>query len=493
MTVSRRSILQGFAVGTAAGLSPAMVLARSSPSAVPKALNSLDARLKGDVLTPGEAGYDAARRTFSYSPRLDRRPAAVVRCESAEDVRTALMFARDKGLEVAVKSGGHDALAASTCDDGLVIDLGRMNRIDLADNGNSFTVGTGALAGDILDALAPRDLVAVTGNYHKVGIGGLTLGGGLGPLLGKYGAACDNLIQARLVLPDGAMVVASANEHPDLFWAIKGGGGNFGIATDFTFRAHHLPEVLGGVMVLDGRHFADFLRFFPEFMASAPAELVVDAHLMSPGRPIVMIRLCYSGNPADADKVLAPLRKHRSLLVDGLRKGPFLSARQSTPEADRLIDGDAKGGPSWTEGAGFEWRGGSINRIDEAAITAIMEVIGSAPSSNWAFDLGHHMHGAVCEVGFDQSPLPRPRNNFTFHVDGWWGTAAEAEQTLQWLDRSWKAIQPHAVPTYVNYISTEDPAAVAAAYGPALARLREVKRRYDPENILHRNRNIKPA
>ena len=268
----------------AAGSAPLLAGCARAPqesSAAPANFADLAARFNGTVLLPASKRYDAARRTFSFNPRTDRRPAAIARCKDESDVATAVEFARAKDLEIAVRSGGHDVLAASTCDDGLLIDLADLNSIRLNDTRSHVVTGPGANAGMLDRAMAAEGRLLALGCNAQVGVAGLTLGGGLGWFVGSLGAACDSLRSARLVTADGQFLTASEDQNADLLWALRGGGGNFGIVTEFELVAHPLTTVTGGYICFDGAKLPEFLRFYRDYMADAPDALVVEVAVMA--------------------------------------------------------------------------------------------------------------------------------------------------------------------------------------------------------------------
>jgi FAD/FMN-containing dehydrogenase len=492
MDLTRRETIGALAATASAGFVPSYSLGATRGGPVDFA--PLASRMSGAIMTRSSAGYESARRTHSFNPRTDHHPAAIALCQSEDDIARALEFARRHNMEIAVRSGGHDALASSTCDNGLLIDLGRINTVNTGEGGRSARVGPGARAGAVLRTLGAGGLATTTGNNADVGLGGLVLGGGLGLLVASRGAACDNLLSARLLTADGRLLRASLDEDPDLLWALRGGGGNFGIVTELELSTFRSPEAIGGMLLFDAANLSEFYRFFYDFMARAPRELVADALVVCPGdRPIILVVLCHVGGPLAAEADLAPLRRFGGLLADGIRAAPYVSIGAPTPEVGALLAGKDRSSPFDTAPGGVAWRGGSLWAVTEGAIAALEEAVRTAPGHGWMVGLNHHMHGAVCDFAADTSPLPRHRNAITYLVSTRWRTSEEAAANMAWVDRSWTALAGHAGPAYVNYLSTERPADIAASYGPSFARLRQLKRRYDPDNVFHRNRNIPPA
>jgi FAD/FMN-containing dehydrogenase len=491
---SRRNVLKLMShAALAAGGFP--LLAGSAPaqresSAAPADFAALAARFNGTVLLPTSERYDIARRTFSFNPRTDRRPAAIARCKDEIDVATAVEFARANDLAIAVRSGGHDVLAASTCNDGLLIDLADLNSIRLGAEGLYAVTGPGVTAGMLDRAMAAQDRLLALGCNAQVGVAGLALGGGLGWFMGSLGAACDSLQSARVVTADGQFLTASEDQHTDLLWALRGGGGNFGIVVELALSAHPLTAVTGGYICFDGGKLPEFLRFYRDYMADAPDALDVEVAVMAPARRVIFVMACFLGDPDEAQRAFAPLRSFAQPLADGLRTAPYPGVMSPTEDIGQLFRPDPDAPKEANDAPGIQWLGGSLDELDDAAIESIIEQIELAQGS-WAFNVGHHMHGAVCRVSSADSPLPRPRGTFTYHFATWWGSAKSAPARMAWVDGAVAALRKHETAAYVNYLSTDDPASVRRSYGANYARLQAIKRRYDPENVFHRNRNIK--
>ena len=490
---SRRQILDIlYRTAVAAGsysLVAGCVPARRVSPAVPAGFARLAGRLNGTLLLPTSKQYDASRRTFSFNPRTDRRPAAIAKCKDEFDVATAIEFARANDLEIAVRSGGHDVLAASTCDDGLLIDLSQLNAIELEQGRSVAVTGPGATAGAVDRAMAAQDRLLALGCNPQVGVAGLTLGGGLGWFMGSFGAACDNLLRARVVTADGNILTASEEHNRELLWALRGGGGNFGVVVELALRAHPVTTVTGGYLCFDGGNLPEFLRFYRDYLADAPDALDVEVLVMAPARPVIFAMVSFLGEPDEAQRALAPLRAFAEPLADGVRTAPYPGVMSPTAEVAALFRPASDTPKEANDAPGIQWLGGSLDELDDAAITTIVEQIEIA-QGGWAFNIGHHMHGAVCRATAADSPLPRPRGNFTYHFDAWWGSAASAPERMAWVDGAVGAMRTHETAAYVNYLSNNDPASVRSSYGANYARLQSIKRRYDPDNVFHRNRNI---
>lgn len=450
-------------------------------------------RIRGAVLVPSSEGYEAARKTFSFNPSTDVRPAAVVRCVDEADVVRSLTFARDAGLEIAVRGGGHDVLGASTCNGGVVIDTSMISACRLDAATERVTVGPGARIGTINDVLQPAGRALALGDAGSVGVAGLTLGGGLGYLLGRYGAACDNLLRARLVTADGRVRVASSRENPDVFWGLRGGGGNFGIVTELEFTSHAVAEVTGGQIVWAVNDIRPFLRFFRDWVATTPDELTVELTINGDDEKLIFATVCHAGTAPAATHDLAPLVAYGPPAAVGVSRRPYAltaassaavraaAAAHSRPATERESN----------DAPGVQWLGGSLDGLGDPAIAVVGEHLGRA-RGGWSFGLGHYMHGAACRVAPESTALVRKPGAFTYHFDAWWGNAVHAAQQMAWLAAAMDAMSPLSRPSYINYLSRNEPAAVRAAYGPHFKRLSALKRALDPDNVFHRNRNVPP-
>ncbi|NNF15780.1 MAG: FAD-binding oxidoreductase [Gammaproteobacteria bacterium] len=494
MIYNRRQLIKLLSHATVAGACYPLLAGCTTDFRAPRAsadFAALADRFNGTVLLPASKNYDSSRRTFSFNPRTDRRPAAIAACKNEFDVATAVEFARANELEIAVRSGGHDVLAASTCNDGLLIDLAELNSIQLDANRALAITGPGASAGMLDRAMADRGRMLALGCNPQVGVAGLTLGGGLGWFAGSLGATCDNLQRVRVVTADGRIVTASETENPDLLWALRGGGGNFGIVVELGLVAHPLDTVTGGYLCFDGGKLPEFLRFYRDYMAAAPDSLDVEVAVMAPSRRLIVVMTSVLGDADKARQVLAPLRAFDKPLADGLRTVPYPGVVAPTNEVSQLFRPDSNSADEPNDAPGIQWLGGSLGELDDATIATIVEQVERA-RGGWAFNVGHHMHGAVCRTPAADSPLPRPRGTFTYHFATWWGSAASAPARMAWVDGAVDAMRKHETAAYVNYLSTDHPAAVERAYGANYARLQDIKRQYDPDNIFHRNRNIEP-
>ena len=456
----------------------------------------LEAELDGQLILPSNSFYDELRRVASFNPLTDKHPAAIARCVSEGDVARSVVFARERGLEIAVRSGGHDILGASVCDGGLVIDLSPMKTIEVDAQARTVRCGAGLRAGEVNRATQPFGLAASLGCNPVVGISGLTLGGGIGWFAGKYGATCDSLVRAVVVGPDGQIRRASRGENPDLFWALRGGGGNFGISLSLEYRIHPVSQVFGGLLAYPIGQLQDVLRVYRDLLAESPDELTVEISTQVLAEPMIMAVVCHVGDPVAAEHVIEPLRRLGPIGSSvGLVDYAHLTDRPGVGFALQSMGllGTLKMIPR-SFGAPPEyghWRGASLPELSDAVIDDFANAIAEAPPQ-WSVGIGHYMHGAICRPA-QETPLLRQPGSFTFFFSANWSEPDEAEAAMSWVDTSWRTLAPEPGASYVNYLSDGSPGAVRAAYGKHYARLAQIKRTYDPDNVLHLNRNILPA
>lgn len=486
--VTRRGLLAGTALAASTMALPIFARARSLPSD----LKALAKQLKGDLLLPSDDGYEMARRVASFNPRTDQRPAMIARCADTSDVQRAVTFARDNALEIAVRGGGHDVLSRSVCDGGLLIDLGSMRATRVDPAAGRASAEAGLRAGEFSHALQTHGHAAILGCNPGVGIAGLTLGGGLGWLLGTHGVACDQLLGADIVTVDGAALTVTSSSHPDLLWALKGGGGNFGIVTRLHYRVFPLTTVVGGILLFDGAQLAPFLEFYGEYMRQAPDALTVEITVNpTMSGPMIVVYVCYSGNADRADSVLAPLRGFARPRADTIAAVSLMNVADPPAALHARYPPPAPLGPA--SGIHYSyWQGASSKDLGPEAASIMADNVASA-RGQWSLGLGHYLHGEAVRVGSEASPLPREAGTFSyFFAQGWRGAAA-SDASIGWVDASMASLADRATPTYINYLSDESPQAVAASYGDNMQRLRQLKRQYDPDNLLHLNRNILPV
>jgi FAD/FMN-containing dehydrogenase len=433
----------------------------------------------GQVFLPDDAGYDAARRIWNAS--IDKRPGLVARCAGVADVVAAVRFARTNDLLAAVRSGGHNVAGRALCDDGIVIDLSAMKGIFVDPHSRTARVQAGATLGDIDRETHLHGLVVPAGVVSRTGIAGLTLGGGVGWLVRKYGLTCDNLLACEVVSADGEVVIADAERNADLFWGLRGGGGNFGIVTSFLFRAHPVSTVLGGVILYPRDQAAALLRHYRTFIASAPEELTAYAGLLSTpeGTPAAGVIVCYCGDVAEGQRVLQPLRAFGQPMVDAVQPMPF-------PAMQKLLD------DAFPDGTFNYWKSTFLEELSDAAIDVLVEHANRASSPLSAVVLEFY-GGAATRIGQGETAFAQRRAEYNAGIMAQWTDPAESDRHTAWARETWDALQPFSSGAYLgNFASDEAPQAVRQAFAGNLARLAELKQRYDPTNFFSLNQNVTP-
>jgi len=494
MPLTRRQILKLTALSALPSLAAAGAWAEISPTSSERALAEFRKGFAGQVLLPGDTAYEGARMAASFNPTTDRHPRLIARCANEADVLRAVAFGRENSIEIAVRAGGFDVLGASV-GDGMVIDLSRLKAIGIDRQRGMAQVQGGVRSGELGGAADAQGLAAVLGCHPSIGVTGLTLGGGLGWLAGKYGAACDNLVAANVVTAGGAALRASETENPDLYWALKGGGGNFGIVTSVELRLHPLERVFGGVAAYRG-DIAAFLRFYRDFMKDAPDELTVELSIRQLKVPTLLATACWIGEPAEGERVLRPLRAFGPPTADamGIVAYSHLIDRPGPDFGRRLFgDGPRPAPPPPPTGPYHDyWRGGSLPDLGDGAAERIASAVSSAPPG-WSIGLGHYIHGQVSRATAAESALPRRTGQLTYFFDAGWHDPALGDRAMAWVDDSHAAMKAYSSPgTYINYLSSDEPSAIEASYAQNYRRLASIKRKYDPDNVFHRNRNIVP-
>lgn len=435
----------------------------------------------GPVLVPTDAAYDGARRVWNGN--VDRRPALIVRCASVSDVQRAVRFARAHDLRLSVRGGGHSAPGYGTNDGGLVVDLSPLKGIRVDARARTAGVEGGVVWREFDEATQVHGLATTGGTVSNTGVAGLTLGGGLGWLMGKHGLAVDNLLAADVVTADGELRRASAEDDADLFWAVRGGGGNFGIVTNAEFRLHAVAEVLGGLVLYPLEQARDVLRFYREFCSTLPDEAEAYAGLLTApqGMPVAALILGYNGPIAEGERVLGPARRFGKPLADLVGPMPY-SARQ------RLLDE-----PNATHGLHRYWRSAFSESITDELIDTLVAAAAtfSSPLSALIF---FHVHGAATRVASTATAFAPRRPLWDFDAIAQWTDAAETATHLGWLRSLWSELEPHLQGTaYVNHLAADDrPEKVRASFGANYARLRSLKATYDPRNLFRMNANIIP-
>src|SRR5215475_517066 len=446
----------------------------------PDAVAALRERLRGRLVSPDDTGYDTARKV--WNGRIDRRPFLVVFCADDKEVVVALRFAREHELLVAVRGGGHSCAGTAVCDDGLVIDLSLMKAIEVDAAARSAQAQGGVLWGELDRATQAFGLAVPGGTDSEVGIAGLTLGGGSGWLMGVHGATCDNLLSADVVMADSRAVTANCNENADLFWALRGGGGNFGIVTSFRYRLHPVgPTVIGGAVMYAYEDALKVLSHFRDFASSTPDTLTVYACLIcDDDRPAVAIAACYVGSADGAEATVAPLRKWGTIVADQLHPMSYV-------ELQSLFDAARPAGRRCAMRSNF------MAALPDVAIEILIERFRQTPSSLSAV-IVEHCHGAITRVAPDATAFGLRSNPFHLEILGFWDPPEEDLVNLRWVEHFFADMHPfNAGEVYVNSLDEGEGQRVREAYGQNYPRLAALKSRFDPANFFRCNHNIPPA
>jgi FAD/FMN-containing dehydrogenase len=450
---------------------------------VEERVNALAAEFTGSLLRPGDAGYDDARRL--HNGLIDKHPALIARCGSARDVARAIGFAREIGLEISVRGGGHNVAGRACIEGGLMIDLAEMRAIDVDPEKRTVRAQGGANWAELNAATGEHGLAVTGGAISTTGIAGLTLGGGLGWLMGLYGLAADNLVSVELVTANGDLLDVAAESHPDLFWALRGGGGNFGVVTTFEYRLHPVATVTGGLIAHPFAAAGEVLRFYRDFTQSVPDELTVFSGLVhapdGSGTKLVAMVVCHCGQQEQAERDIAPLLEFGSPAVADLGPLPY-------PVMNTLLDA------GFPAGALNYWKSSFVRSLDDVFVDAAIEAYEQVPSPMSAILL-EHFHGAVTRVPIEATAVPHRAPGFNNLIASVWTDPDATEQNVAWTRSTYDSLRPSlAERRWLNYLDDDDPAdAVRAAYGPNYDRLVRVKRQYDPENVFRSNHNIDPG
>jgi FAD/FMN-containing dehydrogenase len=439
-------------------------------------------RISGSVLGPQDAGYESARAV--HNGLIDRRPAVIVRCRTTNDVVEALAVARRTGLEVSVRGGGHNAAGRAVTDGGVMIDLAEMKAISVDPARATATVQGGVTWAELNDAAGAHGLAVTGGAVSTTGVAGYTLGGGLGWLMAKYGLASDNLLAVELVTAEGDVLRVDGTSHPDLFWALRGGGGNFGVATSFTFRLRKVGTIVGGLIAHPFDAAPGLLRFYRDAVAASSDDLTVFAGLVhapdGSGTKLAALVVFHTGNAEQAERDLEPFKTWGSPLVVDVGAMPY-------PVMNTILDA---GFPS---GSLNYWLSRFTRGLPDELIDTAVERFATVPSPMTAI-LFEHFHGAVTRVGATETAVPHRDEGWNLLIPSVWTDPADNAANIAWTRDTFSALRPYfADGRWLNYLGDDQADdAIRAAYGPNYDRLREVKRRYDPENVFHLNHNIRP-
>jgi FAD/FMN-containing dehydrogenase len=449
----------------------------SVPSGVlPDAWTSLRAGAAGRIITAADPEFRSV--TDIYAARQKQTPAAVLQPVSDADVAHAIATTRAMGVPLAVCSGGHSYAGYSSCDGGLVLHLGQLQKIRVDQAARTVTVGAGALVGQIDEATAAHGQATVLGQCGSVGVGGLATGGGLGYLMSRHGLAVDNLVRAKVVTADSRILVCDRENEPDLFWAIRGGGGNFGVVTEFTFRTHEVSTVLAGDLIFRTDDMPGLLEELADFCSTAPDELTIIA-IIAPGpqrEPLLIVQLCYAGDPARGQAALAAFRSSPRLILDQIRLQPYLTLQSGVPHTPPSLHFN---------------RTGAFGQMTASIARDLTEIVQTAPD-RYTLMFVHH-HGAAISVPTEAMAFPLRSKGFSWGVTGRWTAEEDARPAIDWVLAAHARLRRYGSLAYVNTMDVEAADQVRAAYGPNFEKLSRLKRRFDPDNVFHRNQNILPA
>jgi FAD/FMN-containing dehydrogenase len=447
----------------------------------PEQLEALATGFAGGVLRPGDSSYDDARSV--HNGLIDRRPAVIARCHGTADVAQAIAFARAQGLEISVRGGGHNVAGRAVVDGGLMIDLSEMRGIHVDPDARTARAQGGATWYDLNREAHVHGLAVTGGAISSTGIAGYTLGGGLGWLMAKHGLAADNLAGVELVTAEGETLNVSDESHPDLMWALRGGGGNFGVATSFLYRLHPLTTITGGLIAHPVDAAGEMLRFYREAVADCPDDLSVFAALVhapdGSGLKLAAMVVFHTGEPAEAERDLAPFKAWGSPLVIDVGPMPY-------PVMNTLLDG------AFPKGSLNYWLSSFTTGLPDGLVDAMVDRFASIPSPMSAILL-EHFHGEVTRIGVADTAVPHRATGWNLLLPSQWLDPADTEANIAWTKDTFAAFSEHfATGRWLNYLGDDQDAAIRAAYGPNYDRLVEVKRRYDPGNAFHLNHNIVP-
>ncbi len=457
---------------------------------IEEAVPGLRDLVEGSVIMPGDSEYDEARAI--WNGMFDRKPAIIVRCLNKDDVSQSVRFARDHHLEIAVKGGGHNSAGNAACDHGIMIDLSLMQQVEVDPQTQQVKAAGGCLLGEVDRATQKHGLAVSAGIISHTGVGGLTLGGGFGWISRKYGLSIDNLIAVEMVTAEGNIVRASSDENPDLFWAIRGGGGNFGIITTFTYRAAKIGTgVYTGPLVKRFEDLKSYVRFHREFVKTMPDEMTIWMVVRHApplpfipeayhGKLVILVPFVWLGDPEEGAKLIQPLRDHGETLGDASGVKPWVDWQAAF---DGLV----------THGARNYWKSHHLTDLPDGCIDQIGEFAGKMPSDECEVFIPH-MEGAPSRIAAEDTAFPHRYTPFVLNLHTRWQKASDDEKAIQWAKDFHDATRPYSQGVYVNFLSDEGADRVREAYTEKVwQRLVETKNKWDPENVFHLNQNIPPS
>jgi FAD/FMN-containing dehydrogenase len=442
--------------------------------------HELQSLVKGKILVEGDSSYELARKI--WNGMIDRKPGLIVQCFNTSDVQHAVKYAAAHNLLVSIRGAGHNVSGNAVCDGGIMIDLSQMKNIMVSPGEKTAIVEMGATWGDFDKAAQEFGLAVTGGLISTTGVAGLTLGGGVGWLVRKFGLSCDNVLEAEIVTADGNLVKASLNENPDLLWGIRGGGGNFGVVTSMKFRLYEVGTVLGGMILHTRDKAREVLQFYREFIKTAPDELTLYAGLLHTpdGIPVVGFVGCYSGNLEKGEEAIKSLREFGTPIADLFQPIPYTQMQS-------LLDA------GFPYGNRYYWKSGFLKALSDEAIDTIIAHVNTNPSPYSATILEYY-GGASSKEPTGGTAFPHRQNEFDLVIISNWPDKQDDEKNISWTRNIWDAMQPYlGHKAYVNALGVEGEDRVREAYGQNYEKLAALKRKYDPGNLFRMNQNIKPA
>jgi FAD/FMN-containing dehydrogenase len=451
-------------------------------------IDQLRARVHGQAITAGDDAYDSARKV--YNGMIDRRPEVIVRCTDATDVMASVEFARERGMDLSIRGGSHSVPGFGTNDGGIVIDLALMNGIRVDPQSQTARAEGGCTWGGFNHATYGFGLATTGGIIASTGIAGLTLGGGIGYLTRAFGLSCDNLLSADVVTADGRFLVASKKENEDLFWALRGGGGNFGVVTSFEYQLHPIKDIVAGLFFFPLERAREVLEFYRDYIKEAPEELgMFPAFQIAPplpfiaaadhGKTFIILVCCWAGQADGADKVFAPIRKVAPIVAEMVAPMPY-------PALNSLFD------PLLPAGLQHYWKAAFATELTDGAIQAHLEFGPKVPVVNSTMHI-YPINGACNRVAGDATAFAYRDAKFATVIAGMWPDPADNEKNIKWVKDYYRAIQPHSsAGGYVNFMAGDDQDRIRDNYKGNYDRLVKIKKTYDPANLFHMNQNIKP-